>query len=54
MNLKENVDQLVRRDKLLNKPFNIYSSQVRLSYEEKLNIIERELIQVYKNKTKRK
>ena len=38
----------IKKDKLLNSVFNLYGFQVKLSLEEKLNLIERELVKMYK------
>eukprot|EP00347_Sterkiella_histriomuscorum_P014629 403360151 len=40
----------IKKDKLLNQTFNLYGYQIRLTFEEKLNLFERELVQIYKRK----
>ena len=50
LGIKVNKDENVAKEKLMHRAFKFYSSQVVLCHEEKLNLIERELVQIYKRK----
>ncbi|CDW89787.1 UNKNOWN [Stylonychia lemnae] len=52
MGKKSDALKELKSDKLLNKAFKLYGSHLTLTLEEKLNLFERELIQVYKRKYK--
>lgn len=49
--LSQKIDE-VKDDELLNRTFNFYNSHIKLSMEEKLNVVEREIVKIYRQKNK--
>ena len=53
MNAFEAKDILIKRENLLHNVFNMYGSHLKLTLEDKLDLIERELISVHKLKAEK-
>lgn len=46
----ENLTQIERDTIDLSKPFTLYSSNIRLQLHERINVLERETVRIYKKK----